>query len=83
MKDSLQYNQIENILVKHNQALNGLNNIKVWWASVGENERNDEKNMDKLVTSTEKILLSEHQAWIQNMKQAVSINRYYYIKRLL
>ncbi len=68
----LQYNQIENTLVKYNQALNGLNNIKIRWASVRENERNDEKNIDKLVTSTEQILLSEHQAWIQNMKQAVS-----------
>ncbi len=68
----LQYNQIENTLIKYNQALNGLNNIKVWWTSLTANEKNDIKNRDKLVSSTEQILLTEHQVWILNMKQAVS-----------
>lgn len=68
----LQYNQIENTLIKYNQALNGLNNIKVWWASLTDNEKNDIKNRDKLVDSTEKILMTEHQVWVQNMQQAVA-----------
>jgi hypothetical protein len=68
----LQYNQVENTLLKYNQALNGLTNIKVWWSSLGENERNDIKNRDKLVISTEQILMAEHQSWVQNMKLAVS-----------
>ena len=68
----LQYNQIENTLIKYNQSLNGLNNIQVWWASLTDNERNDIKNRDKLVNATEQILLMEHQVWVQNMKQAVS-----------
>lgn len=68
----LQYNQIENTLIKYNLALNGLNNIKVWWTSLTADEKNDIKNRDKLVNSTEQILLTEHQVWILNMKQAVS-----------
>jgi SMODS and SLOG-associating 2TM effector domain 1/Protein of unknown function (DUF4231) len=68
----LQYNQVENTLLKYNKALNGLNNIKVWWSSLSENEKNDKENTDKLVTATEQILLTEHQSWVQNMKQAVS-----------
>jgi conflict system pore-forming effector with SLATT domain/uncharacterized protein DUF4231 len=68
----LQYNQIENTLIKYNQSLNGLNNIQVWWASLTDNERNDIKNRDKLVNATEQILLMEHQVWVKNMKQAVS-----------
>jgi len=68
----LQYNQIENTLIKYNQSLNGLNNIQVWWASLTDNERNDIKNRDKLVNATEQILMMEHQVWVQNMKQAVS-----------
>jgi hypothetical protein len=68
----LQYNQVENTLLKYNQALNGLTNMKVWWSSLPENERHDRKNRDKLVTSTEQILTAEHQSWVQNMKQAVS-----------
>jgi hypothetical protein len=36
----LQYNQIENILIKYNQALMQLNNIKTWWSILSEkNER--------------------------------------------
>ncbi len=68
----LQYNQIENTLVKYNQALNSLRNIKIWWTSLGQFESNDENNIDKLVKSTEEVLLSEHQSWIINMKEAVA-----------
>ena len=68
----LQYNQIENTLRKYNQALNGLNNVQVWLASLTENERNDVKNRDKLVNLTEQILLAEHQVWVTNMEKAVS-----------
>lgn len=68
----LHNNQVENTLLKYNQALNRLTNIKVRWSSVPENERNDGKNRDKLVTSTEQILMTEHQSWFRNMKQALS-----------
>jgi hypothetical protein len=68
----LQYNQIENTLIKYNQALTQLNNIKTWWSILSDAERKDPLNIDKLVNATESTLVTEHQTWLKNIKDAVS-----------
>jgi SMODS and SLOG-associating 2TM effector domain 1/Protein of unknown function (DUF4231) len=68
----LQYNQIENILVKYNQAFTQLNNIKTWWSILSEEQKKDPLNIDKLINATESTLVTEHQTWIKNIKDAVS-----------
>jgi uncharacterized membrane protein (DUF106 family) len=68
----LQYNQIENTLIKYNQALTQLINIKTWWSILSDAEKNDPVNIDKLVNSTESTLVTEHQTWLKNIKDAVS-----------
>jgi hypothetical protein len=68
----LQYNQIENTLMKYNQALTQLNNIKTWWTILSEEEQKDSLNIDKLINATESTLVTEHQTWLKNIKDAVS-----------
>lgn len=68
----LQYNQIENTLLKYNQALIQLNNLKTWWYILSEGEKKDPINIDKLVNATESTLITEHQTWLKNLKDAVS-----------
>ncbi|HSF49944.1 MAG TPA: DUF4231 domain-containing protein [Nitrososphaeraceae archaeon] len=68
----LQYNQIENTLIKYNQALTQLNNIKAWWSILSEEQKKDPLNIDKLINATELTLVTEHQTWIKNIKDAVS-----------
>jgi SMODS and SLOG-associating 2TM effector domain 1/Protein of unknown function (DUF4231) len=68
----LQYNQIENTLIKYNQSLTQLTNVKTWWSILSEEERKNTVNIDKLVNATESTLVTEHQTWIKNIKDAVS-----------
>jgi hypothetical protein len=68
----LQYNQIENTLIKYNQALTQLTNVKTWWSILSEEERKNTVNIDKLVNATESTLVTEHQTWLKNIKDAVS-----------
>ena len=68
----LQYNQIENTLIKYNQAFTQLNNIKTWWSILSDTQRKDPLNIDRLVNATESTLVTEHQTWLKNIKDAVS-----------
>ena len=67
----LEYQQVENTLMKYNQAATDLANIQTWWIALSAEEKADQKNIDMLVGHTEKILESELTGWVQQMENAL------------
>jgi SMODS and SLOG-associating 2TM effector domain 1/Protein of unknown function (DUF4231) len=68
----LGYQQIENALMKYNQAATDLVNVQGWWTALPLDERANQQNVDKLVEHTEKILASELTGWVQEMRDALA-----------
>ncbi|MFQ5793679.1 MAG: DUF4231 domain-containing protein [Candidatus Bipolaricaulia bacterium] len=68
----LEYQQIENTLMKYNQVATDLANVQAWWTALLPKEQADPKNVDKLVKHTEKILKGEHTGWVQRMENALA-----------
>ena len=68
----LEYQQVENTLMKYNQAATDLANIKSWWAALSDEAEKDQKNIDSLVVHTEKVLQTELSGWVQQMESAIS-----------
>lgn len=68
----IQYNQIENLIIKYNQAATYLENIRIWWSSLNSEKQRRDENFEKLVTSAEEVMQAEHSTWQQNMRNAVS-----------
>ncbi|MDY6993273.1 MAG: DUF4231 domain-containing protein [Pseudomonadota bacterium] len=65
----LEYQQIENTLIKYNQAANDLSNVRTWWIALSEDEQAKQKNIDILVGRTEAILQLEFRGWMKEMQQ--------------
>ena len=68
----LGYQQIENSLIKYNQAATDLTNVHGWWMALSLDERADPNNVDTLVEHTEKILGNELTGWVQEMHNALA-----------
>jgi conflict system pore-forming effector with SLATT domain/uncharacterized protein DUF4231 len=68
----LGYQQIENSLIKYNQAATDLANVHGWWMALSLDERADSHNVDTLVEHTEKILGRELTGWVQEMHNALA-----------
>jgi hypothetical protein len=68
----LGYQQIENTLMKYNQAATDLANVQGWWMALSLEERADQHNIDTLVEHTENILHSEFTGWVQAMHDALA-----------
>ena len=70
----LEYQQIENTLMKYNQAATDLTNIKAWWTALPAEAKSDPKRekFDKLVGNTEQVLQSELAGWVQRMENALA-----------
>ena len=68
----LEYQQVENTLMKYNQAATDLANIKNWWTALPDEAKKDQKNIDSLVVHTEKVLQTELSGWVQQMESAIS-----------
>jgi hypothetical protein len=49
-----------------------LQNILYWWNALTEKEKNDPKNIEKLVENSEKVIRSETTGWVQEMKDAMA-----------
>lgn len=69
----LQYRQTEYTLVKYNQTLSSLNNVKNLWMAFPEDKRKE--NFDELVNTTEQILETENTGWVQQMHDALAALR--------
>jgi SMODS and SLOG-associating 2TM effector domain 1/Protein of unknown function (DUF4231) len=68
----LGYQQLENTLIKYNQAATDLANVQGWWMALSLDERANQQNVDKLVEHTEKILAGELTGWVQEMHNALA-----------
>jgi hypothetical protein len=68
----LGYQQIENTLMKYNQAATDLANIRAWWSALFEEEKEDRGNYSILVENTEKVLESELVGWVYRMEDALA-----------
>jgi hypothetical protein len=68
----LEYQQVENSLMKYNQAATDLANLQAWWTALSTEEKADGKSIDKLVSYTEKILEGELTGWVQRMEDALA-----------
>ena len=65
----LEYQQLEQILTKYNLTRSSLENARANWLALPENERYQDKNIQKLVRDVEAILESENQGWVQYVNQ--------------
>ena len=68
----LEYQQIENTLIKYNQGATDLANVRAWWLALSAEEQALQKNIDKLVAYTERIIKNEHAGWVQEMQDALA-----------
>jgi hypothetical protein len=69
----LEYRQTQYTLVKYNQTLSSLNNVKNLWMAFPEDKRKE--NFDELVNTTEQILETENTGWVQQMHDALTALR--------
>ncbi len=69
----LEYRQTQYTLVKYNQTLSSLNNVKNLWMAFPEDKRKE--NFDELVNTTEQILETENTGWVQQMHDALAALR--------
>jgi len=68
----LEYQQIENSLMKYNQAATDLANVQSWWTALPPREKGKHTNFDRLVSQTETILQSELTGWVQQMEDSLA-----------
>ena len=65
----LEYQQLEQLLIKYNLTKSGLENIRSAWQALPESERQNDRNVHRLVREVEAILESENQGWVQYVNQ--------------
>ncbi|MBO9205449.1 MULTISPECIES: DUF4231 domain-containing protein [Niastella] len=65
------YRQTESTLVKYNQAIEDLKNIRKWWYALNAEEQADPVNINSLVEHTEQVLQSETDGWVQQIQNAL------------
>lgn len=68
----LEYKRVEATLVGYNQAADALYDIRAWWSSLSNEDREKQSNYEKLVTSTEETIRSEHTSWLQDMQDRLA-----------
>lgn len=69
---SLAYRQLEETLVRYNQAAADLANVREWWTKLSPAAKRNPKNIDQLVDVTEKVLGTELSGWVQRMEDALA-----------
>ncbi len=68
----LQYTQVEYTMIRNNQTLIQLQNIRAWWRALSVEDKKDQKNIDGLVETTEKLLDDQLAGWVRQMGDALS-----------
>lgn len=68
----LEFKRLEASLVGYNQAADALYDIRAWWYSLTPGERDRPKNFQKLVSSCEETIRSEHSSWLQDMQDRLA-----------
>ena len=68
----LQYQKVEEKLMRYNQTATDLMNVQNWWLALSAEEQANPANIDKLVGQTETTIHSEHATWVQEMQDALA-----------
>ena len=68
----LEFKRVEATLVGYNQAADALYDIRTWWLSRSERERENPELFSLLVKNTEETIRSEHVSWLQDMQERLS-----------
>lgn len=68
----MEYQKVEEKLMRYNQTATDLDNIERWWVALSAEEQAYPENLDKLVGQTETSIHSEHAAWVQDMQDAMA-----------
>jgi hypothetical protein len=68
----MEYQQIENTLIKYNQAATDLFSVRTWWIALSETEQAKQYNIDRLVGQTEQTLQSEFKGWLKEMQETLA-----------
>ena len=68
----VEYQKVEERLMRYNQTATDLDNIERWWVALSAEEQAYPENLDKLVGQTETSIHSEHAAWVQDMQDAMA-----------
>lgn len=66
----LEYQQVEQTIIKYNQAMIRLVNLTDWWVALSTREKADPLNIVRLVESAEQAMQSEHLGWVQQMQSS-------------
>jgi hypothetical protein len=66
----LEYQQVEQTIIKYNQSLTKLANLADWWVALSFDEKKAPKNIVLLVEEAERIMKSEHFGWVQQMQSS-------------
>jgi hypothetical protein len=68
----LEFKRVETNLVSCNQAASDLYDIRAWWRSLPVSAKNQQMNIETLVSTTESVIQSENASWVQEMRDALS-----------
>lgn len=68
----LQYQKVEEKLMRYNQTATDLMNVQNWWMALSAEEQANPDKIDKLVGQTETTIHSEHATWVQEMQDALA-----------
>jgi hypothetical protein len=64
----LEYQQVEQTIVKYNQTMTKLANLADGWVALSAAEKDAPKNIVKLIEEAEQVMQSEHLGWVQQMQ---------------
>jgi hypothetical protein len=68
----LEFRRLDSTLVGYNQTATNLENILCWWHALSSDARADQKNFEKLVESSERVIRAETIGWVQEMRDAMA-----------
>ena len=72
LSNYLDFKRVEATLVGYNRAADGLYDVAAWWSSLSADQKQNSKNCERLVVSTEAIIRSEHVSWLQDMQDRLA-----------
>ncbi len=68
----LETEQTETTVTLYNQAAADLVAIRAWWIALSPEVQGRQENIDRLVTSAERIMQAEQTGWVQEMQDAIA-----------
>ncbi len=67
----LEIKQVETTLIIYNQSATDLDNLRLWWLALTDEQKN-QAAFEKLVRNTESVIQNEHTGWAQEMRDMLT-----------